>query len=108
LVDALVAAVRAGALEHKEKGRVAAFAPVFAELFTRRPVAAYATNWFAAELSRLLHADSFGLLKGDGTLRANHSRPGTGSATRSRLRRRLSPSLSYTACPAVLRCEYDV
>jgi hypothetical protein len=38
---------------------------VFAELFARRPATAYAINWFAAELSRLLHLDIFGLLKGD-------------------------------------------
>ena len=37
---------------------------VFADLFERRPTAGYATNWFAAECSRLLQADSFGLLKG--------------------------------------------
>ncbi|MHB8391549.1 MAG: hypothetical protein ACYDBH_18535, partial [Acidobacteriaceae bacterium] len=37
---------------------------IFADLFERRPATAYASNWFAAELSRLLHEDSFGLLKG--------------------------------------------
>ena len=37
---------------------------IFADLFARRPATAYASNWFAAELNRLLHADSFGLLKG--------------------------------------------
>jgi hypothetical protein len=37
---------------------------VFAELFTRHPTVALATNWFAAELSRLLKASSFTVLKG--------------------------------------------
>lgn len=38
---------------------------VFADLFAKRPSPALATNWFAAEISGLLQADSFGLLKGD-------------------------------------------
>lgn len=37
---------------------------IFADLFARRPAAVYAINWFAAECSRLLQVDSFGLLKG--------------------------------------------
>lgn len=37
---------------------------IFADLFARRPATVYASNWFAAELNRLLHANSFGLLKG--------------------------------------------
>jgi hypothetical protein len=36
----------------------------FIDLFARRPSVACATNWFAAEISRLLPADSFALLKG--------------------------------------------
>jgi hypothetical protein len=37
---------------------------VFADLFTRHPTVSLATNWFAAEISRLLKAGSFTLLKG--------------------------------------------
>ncbi len=36
----------------------------FAELFARRPTTALATNWFAAEISRFLKDDHFGILKG--------------------------------------------
>jgi hypothetical protein len=43
---------------------------VFADLFAKRPSPALATNWFAAEISGLLQADSFGLLK------ANEARRG--------------------------------
>lgn len=38
---------------------------VFTELFAKRPSVGFATNWFAAEISELLQADSFGLLKGE-------------------------------------------
>lgn len=37
---------------------------LFAELFAKRPAISFATNWFAAAISGLLQADSFGLLKG--------------------------------------------
>jgi hypothetical protein len=38
---------------------------LFADLFAKRPSLAFATNWFAAEISELLQTDSFGLLNGD-------------------------------------------
>jgi hypothetical protein len=38
---------------------------IFAGLFARRHTIGYATNWFAAEISRLLGANSFALLEGD-------------------------------------------
>jgi hypothetical protein len=38
---------------------------IFADLFTRYPTVAVATNWFAAELSGLLKGDGFTLLKGN-------------------------------------------
>jgi hypothetical protein len=38
---------------------------LFADLFAKRPSLAFATNWFAAEISELLQTDLFGLLKGD-------------------------------------------
>jgi len=46
---------------------------IFADLFERRPAVAYAINWFAAEISRLLHADSFGLLKGTDVRDGHHA-----------------------------------
>ncbi|MCP3724722.1 hypothetical protein M3I53_16595 [Paraburkholderia sp. CNPSo 3272] len=38
---------------------------LFAELFDKRASLRFATNWFAAEISELLQADNFGLLKGE-------------------------------------------
>ena len=38
---------------------------LFAELFEVRPSLGFATNWFAAEISDLLHVDSFGVLNGE-------------------------------------------
>ncbi|WP_407471292.1 hypothetical protein [Xanthomonas campestris] len=38
---------------------------LFADLFKVRPSLGFATNWFAAEISNLLHADSFGMLSGE-------------------------------------------
>jgi tetratricopeptide (TPR) repeat protein len=37
---------------------------LFAQLFDKRPSIGFATNWFAAEISCLLHTDTFALLKG--------------------------------------------
>jgi hypothetical protein len=41
LFDALVATVRTGAIQHKEKGRVAAFAPRFENRIGMRPLTAH-------------------------------------------------------------------
>ena len=38
---------------------------LFANLFEERPSLGFATNWFAAEIGDLLHADSFGMLNGE-------------------------------------------
>lgn len=62
LLDALVAAVRSGALEHKEKGRVAAFAPSFESTLIRMPRDRPLASDLTAALGRLNHAAQVALL----------------------------------------------
>lgn len=56
---------RALALIKGPKPNPASAKALFADLFKVRPSLGFATNWFAAEISDLLHADSFGMLSGE-------------------------------------------
>lgn len=56
---------RALALIKGPKPNPASAKVLFADLFKVRPSLGFATNWFAAEISDLLHADSFGILSGE-------------------------------------------
>ncbi|MBB2199104.1 hypothetical protein HLH44_16880 [Gluconacetobacter sp. 1c LMG 22058] len=62
LLDALVAAVRSGALEHKEKGRVAAFAPSFESTLIGTPRDRPLASDLTAALGRLNLAAQVALL----------------------------------------------
>lgn len=56
---------RALALIKGPKPNPASAKALFANLFDERPSLGFATNWLAAEIGDLLHADSFGMLNGE-------------------------------------------